>query len=174
MKKLKKIFYKFDLNFDGKLSKDELYKVYQNEGINIELDELDKIIESIDFNNSGNIEYEEFIRVVIPKESLFTNLNLNAAFNFFDLNKNGFISFNEILKFFGLKSDIDINTINELKNEFLSNGNQVINFEQFKAIMISFAQEDMFNSIMRRKISDDDKDIFSENIDDNSLENSFD
>jgi hypothetical protein len=40
--------------------------------------------------------------------------------------------------------------------------------------MISFAQEDMFNSIMRRKISDDDKDIFSENIDDNSLENSFD
>ena len=174
LKKLKKIFYKFDLNFDGKLSKDELYKVYQNEGINIELDELDNIIESIDFNNSGNIEYEEFIRVVIPKESLFTNLNLNAAFNFFDLNKNGFISFNEILKFFGLKSDIDINTINELKNEFLSNGNQVINFEQFKAIMISFAQEDMFNSIMRRKISDDDKDIFSENIDDNSLENSFD
>ena len=80
MKKLKKIFYKFDLNFDGKLSKDELYKVYQNEGINIELDELDKIIESIDFNNSGNIEYEEFIRVVIPKESLFTKLSKLTCF----------------------------------------------------------------------------------------------
>ena len=45
-------------------------------------------------------------------------------------------------------------------------------------MMISFAQEDMFNSIMRKSINDDD---FNENnfytndiIDENSLENSLD
>ena len=168
--KLKKVFLKMDLNFDGKISKEELYYAYKNEGINIENDELDKIIESIDLDNNGYIEYEEFIRTIIPRESLFTNSNLKAAFDFFDLDKNGFISFNEVQEVLGLRKDVDINVINELKREIEKNGDEDISFEEFKAIMISFAQEDMFNFVMRRNISDDEfgyKDFF--NSDSNSL-----
>ena len=164
--KLKKVFFKMDLNFDGKISKEELYYAYKNEGINIDNDELDKIIESIDFDNNGYIEYEEFIRTTIPRESLFTNSNLKAAFDFFDLDKNGFISFKEVQEVLGLREDVDINVINELKREIEKNGDEDISFEEFKAIMISFAQEDMFNCIMRRNISDDeleDKDFFHNN-----------
>ncbi len=102
-----------------------------------------------------------------------TDKEVNDVFNYLDLNKKGYICINDIQEILNLKKDADINIINELKKEFPNNECK-INFEEFKAMMISFAQEDMFNSIMRRKISDDDSDIFSEKIDDNSLENSFD
>ncbi len=177
LEKLKKVFFKIDLNFNGKLSIDELYKAYKNEGIDIDSNEIEEIIDSIDCNNNGYIDFSEFIRAAIPKESLFTNLNLFAAFNYLDLNKKGYICINDIKEILNLKKDVDINIINELKKEFPNNEGK-INFEEFKAMMISFAQEDMFNSIMRKSINDDDfsgNNFYSNDIiDEDSLENSFD
>ena len=95
LNKLKKIFYKIDLNLDGKLSKDELFQAYKDEGIEMKAEQLNKVIESIDFDGNGFIEYEEFIRVTLPKEQLFTEKNLKNAFDMFDLDKNGTISLNE-------------------------------------------------------------------------------
>ena len=43
-------------------------------------DQLNKVIESIDFDGNGFIEYEEFIRVTLPKEQLFTEKNLKSSF----------------------------------------------------------------------------------------------
>ena len=177
LEKLKKVFFKIDLKFNGKLSSDELYKAYKKEGIDIDLNEIEKIIESIDFNNNGYIDYGEFIRMTIPKESLFTNLNLFAAFNYLDLNKKGFICLNDIQEVLNLKSD-DENIINELKNEF-PNNKYKINFDEFKTMMISYAQEDMFNSIMRKSVNNDDFSnsnyyYTNDTIDENSFENSLD
>ena len=136
LNQLKKIFYKIDLNLDGKLSKDELYTAFKEAGMEMPKEELDKVVESIDFDGNGYIEYEEFIRVTIPKEQLFTDANLKTAFDMFDLDKNGTISLTEFKEILGLGKNKDINVNNELLKEIPIKGNEEINFEQFKKILL--------------------------------------
>ena len=142
LKKLRKIFYKIDLNLDGKLSKEELYVAYQEAGINISKEELDNIIKTIDFDGNGSIEYEEFIRVTLAKEQLFTDVNLKTAFDMFDLDKNGSISLNEILEVIGADKEIDKRVIQQLKEEILKDGDEEIDFKHFKEIMLGLKNED--------------------------------
>ena len=136
LNKLKKIFYKIDLNLDGKLSKEELLTAFKEAGMEMPKEELDKVMESIDFDGNGYIEYEEFIRVTIPKEQLFTDANLKTAFDMFDLDKNGTISLTEFKEILGLGKNKDINVNNELLKEIPIKGNEEINFEQFKKILL--------------------------------------
>ena len=136
LSRLKKIFYKIDLNLDGKLSKDELETAFKEAGMEMQKEQLNKVIESIDFDGNGYIEYEEFIRVTLPKEKLFTEANLKTAFDMFDLDKNGTISLNEFKEILGLGKIKDKNVNNELLKEIPIKGNEEITFEQFKKIII--------------------------------------
>ena len=52
------------------------------------------------FDKNGNVDYEEFIRMCIPREKLFTEENLENAFLLFDKEKNGFITPSEIMILF--------------------------------------------------------------------------
>ena len=136
LNKLKKIFYKIDLNLDGKLSREELTTAFKEAGMEMPKEELNKVMESIDFDGNGYIEYEEFIRVTLPKEQLFTDANLKTAFDMFDLDKNGTISLTEFKEILGLGKNKDINVNNELLKEIPIKGNEEINFEQFKKILL--------------------------------------
>lgn len=136
LNRLKKIFYKIDLNLDGKLSKDELETAFKEAGMEMQNDQLNKVIESIDFDGNGYIEYEEFIRVTLPKDKLFTEANLKTAFDMFDLDKNGTISLNEFKEILGLGKIKDKNVNKELLKEIPIKGNEEITFEQFKKIII--------------------------------------
>ena len=139
--KLKKIFLSIDLNFDGKISKDELSYAYHVNKIEINKEQLNNIIRAIDFDNNGYIEYEEFIRAAIPKEHLFTEVNLKAAFDLFDLDGNGTISPSEVKEILGMDSNVDEKVLNELLKEIINTGNEEITFEQFKEIMLSFEKK---------------------------------
>ncbi len=134
LQKLRNIFYKIDLNMDGKLSKEELYKAYKEAGIDITKEQLQKIMRSMDFDGNGYIEYEEFIRVTLPKEQLFTDINLKNAFDMFDKDKNGTISINEIIEVIG--TELDKNAIEELKKEVSYDGDKEIDFKHFKEFML--------------------------------------
>jgi serine/threonine protein kinase len=142
LKRLRQIFYKIDLNLDGKISKEELFIAYKDAGIQISKEELEKIIKSIDFDGNGSIEYEEFIRVTLPKDQLFNDINLRNAFEMFDLDKNGSISMSEILEVIGADKEIDKNVIEELKSEILKDGDEEIDFKHFKEIMYELKQEE--------------------------------
>lgn len=140
--RLKKIFFTMDLNLDGKISREELSHAYDVAGLPIEKEQLDKIIQSIDFDNNGFIEYEEFIRVTIPKEHLFTEVNLKTAFDLFDLDKNGGISLSEVCEVLGMNNkNVDEGVINELLKEIHNSGDEEISFEQFKSIIRQFINE---------------------------------
>ena len=140
LKRLRQIFYKIDLNLDGKISKEELFIAYKDAGIQISKEELEKIIKSIDFDGNGSIEYEEFIRVTLPRDQLFSDINLRNAFEMFDLDKNGSISMSEILEVIGADKEIDKNVIEELKSEILKDGDEEIDFKHFKEIMYELKQ----------------------------------
>ena len=136
LNRLKKIFYKIDLNLDGKLTKDELYVAFKEAGMEMKNSQLKKIIESIDFDGNGSIEYEEFIRVTLPKERLFTEKNLKIAFDMFDLNKSGTISFNEFKEILGIKKIRDQKVYKELLEEIPIKENEEMTFEQFKKLFL--------------------------------------
>ena len=89
------------------------------------------------------IEYEEFIRVTIQKEHLFTDNNLRAAFDLFDLDKNGSISLNEVETVLSNGKNMGKNVLKELMTEIKKTGDEEITFEQFKEMMMNFADDDV-------------------------------
>ncbi len=131
--KLKKIFFAINKDMDGKIKLKELYKAYQENKMRMTKDEVTKIIKEIDFNNSGFIEYEEFIRAALPKEDLFTEVNLKEAFDLFDINKKGFFSSNEMKEVLGMKNNVDQVVVDKILNDI---GDKTINFEQFKYMVL--------------------------------------
>lgn len=67
-------FQKLDLNHDGQLSREELiagYEQYFGEAANVEL-EVDKIMEKVDTDKSGTIDYTEFVIATMEKNILLT------------------------------------------------------------------------------------------------------
>ena len=132
LNKLKKIFYRMDLNLDGKLSKYELFVAFRDAGMEMNEDQIEEIIKSVDFNGNEFIEYEEFIRVTLPKEQLFKENNLKYAFDMFDIDKNGKISLNNFKEILGIKKIKDKNIIEELLKEIPIHGDEEMTFEEFK------------------------------------------
>ena len=74
-----------DENGDGKLSKEEIKEGYKNY-YNFELsdEEVDEMFAKIDQDNSGVIEYSEFVIATINEKNLLNNQKLEKAFNMFD------------------------------------------------------------------------------------------
>lgn len=68
-------------------------------------DEALRIFSELDLDKSGKIEYPEWQIVTIDRKNLLTEKNIKAAFNFFDSDRNGVISCEEIEKVVGKASD---------------------------------------------------------------------
>ncbi len=131
--KLKYIFFYINKSMDGRIKPKELLNVYQENKMRITKDEVMKIIKSVDFNNSGAIEYEEFIRIALPKEDLLTEINLKEAFDLFDINKTGNITVNEMKEVLGMDSDVDENVVLNFINDL---GYKTINYLQFRNLVL--------------------------------------
>ena len=101
------------------------------------VEQLEKIIDSVDFDNNGYIEYEEFIRVTILTNHLFKEENLKIAFDMFDLDKNGTISLSEVKEVLGMGKSIDESVMKEIMSEINNQGDDEITYEQFKNIITS-------------------------------------
>ena len=134
---LKDVFLSFDKNGDGRLTKDELLKgmsrVTTDSNI---IESLDELMKTIDSDNNGYIEFEEFVRASIDKEKLLTEKNLKIAFDIFDKDKSGGISASELKMLLG-ESNVhtkDIVWKNMIK-EIDLNGDGQISFEEFKTLM---------------------------------------
>ena len=137
LNKLKKIFFRMDLNLDGKLGKDELAVAFKEAGMEMNDEQLAQIIKTVDFKGNGSIEYEEFVRVTLPKESLFTEDNLKHAFDMFDLDKKGVITLNNFKEILGIEKVKDKKIYEELLNEIPLHNNEEMNFDEFKNYIYS-------------------------------------
>ena len=133
------LFNKLDRNGDNKITKYELFKAYKEAGIPLTSKELDNIVNAIDFDNNGSIDYEEFIRICIPKEKLFTEENLENLFLLFDKDKNGLITSYEIMDFIQSSKKVKEEVKQKILNEISDVADEIIDCEQFKKIMITMA-----------------------------------
>ena len=142
LNELTKLYDKLDKNTDYKLTKGELYKAYKEAQIPVTEEEVDKVVNSIDFDMNGTIEYEEFIRMCIPKEKLFTDENLENAFLLFDTEKKGIITPQEIADFIQSHKNISPEIKKKIKDEISNTADEIIELEDFKKLMIDLSNEE--------------------------------
>ena len=137
-----KLFIKIDLNSDGKIEKHELIQGFEKYW-GIPKDEVkekvDIIFANIDTDFNGFIEYEEFVRAAV-NSSIFMSQNLlKFAFNYFDRDSSGDITFEEIKKRFSQSSSYNSTKMDEeLKNMFNKidiNNDGSISFFEFCKMM---------------------------------------
>ena len=99
-------------------------------------EEIGELFDSIDQNETGNIEYEELIRALTDKEKLLNEKNLREAFKFFDKDDSGSITWNEIAEIVYPEGKIPENTIKEFLNEIgEQDENMKIDYFEFKKIL---------------------------------------
>ena len=166
LNELKKIFFAFDKNGDGKLSKEEfvtgLTNIDMNLNLNLILNEeesLDGLIKNIDSDNNGYITFEEFLIASINKEKLLTEKNLKMAFDVFDRDKNGCISHDELKYILG---EYNPNAKEYLWKKMIQqidlNKDGQISYEEFHKMMM-----DVINTKNKRFSMQPSKFIFREN-----------
>jgi calcium-dependent protein kinase len=134
VKKLKENFQKIDTNGDGMLSLDEVKKaICQNSNSAISLSNVEQIFKSIDTDNSGSIDYTEFIAASLDKNVYLQENKLYEAFKLFDVDGSGKISKDEIAYILGTgkkSSEID-----KLFKKYDTNNDGEIDFKEFVNMM---------------------------------------
>ena len=134
---LREVFIIFDESGSGKLTKDQLIK-----GLNIVLPEeesekeVNRLMNIIDVDGNGFIEYEEFLRAGLDKAKIITKENLETSFKLYDINKRGKINARELGMVLGQGDDnIKEEVWQELIDEADIDKDGEINFNDFKTIM---------------------------------------
>ena len=90
VKNAAKLFYRIDSDGDGKITKDELYKGFNENLMNkINKKDFEQIFQNLDINNSGFIDYEEFVAAAVNKNLFMRENILYMAFKFFDKDNSG-------------------------------------------------------------------------------------
>ena len=104
-------------------------------GFIINEEELSNCVSSLDPNNQGVIEYEDFIDLFLDKSNILEENNLKAAFEMFDIDKSGAISIEEIKKIFRLNNKFDDKMTEDIINQLDIKSQHEITFEEFKNLM---------------------------------------
>ena len=134
-----KLFSQIDVNGDGKVTQKELLKGLKTKIKSETLEkDVSEIYKNIDMDNNGFIEYEEFVRAAVSKESFMNDTVLRFAFRYFDKDGSGEITFEEIEELFKQsipeKSDVH-NILKQIIKEVDINGDGVITFDEFSHVM---------------------------------------
>ena len=135
-KNILKIFRMFNEKDDGKLTKGELTKgLCQYVDENKVKNEIDGIFLMLDGANHGYIEYEEFLRACLDKNTILDDEHILYAFNFFDKDNKGRISVDKIKKNF-VGSNVKQEVFNNIFKEVDINEDGEIDFVEFKQMML--------------------------------------
>jgi len=96
--------------------------------------EMEKISLDIDQDRNGYIEYEEFLRVALNKNTLLSKENLKLAFENFDADGDGTLTAEEIKNILGTKNN---EYFDKLLLKIDQNKDGLISFQEFSMLMNS-------------------------------------
>ncbi|MBA0549203.1 hypothetical protein Goshw_017034 [Gossypium schwendimanii] len=136
---LRKVFQMFDKNGDGKITKKELSDSLEEFSIFISDKEINQIIDSIDVNGDGSVDIDEFgelYQMMVNERN--EEEEMMEAFNVFDQNGDGFITFEElrsVLSSLGLKQGRTIEDCKNMIAKVDADGDGRVNFKEFQQMM---------------------------------------
>eukprot|EP00922_Rhytidocystis_sp_ex-Travisia-forbesii_P065500 GHVS01097320.1.p1 GENE.GHVS01097320.1~~GHVS01097320.1.p1 ORF type:complete len:504 (-),score=61.19 GHVS01097320.1:558-2069(-) len=146
-KDMSEIFKKIDKNGDGQLDRSELVEGYRElmklKGADVsKLDastvetEVDTVLETVDFDKNGYIEYSEFLTVAMDRKTLLSRERLERAFKMFDVDNSGTISASELSTMFGVTELEGGEDWKEVLKEVDKNNDGVVDFEEFQTMLL--------------------------------------
>ena len=129
---LKSAFDLFDKNKDGILSTAELGSVLKNIGLSPTEEELNDIINEVDMDGNGTIDYDEFLKLLSRSKS--EQDDLLTTFNLFDFGKKGYIEVKDIMQLYeGFGVMMKLKEAKDIIAQLDLDKDGKVNFEDFKA-----------------------------------------
>ena len=131
------IFKSLDKSGAGKITEQELVtycrKVFGNAFSD---DEIHTIMCRVDTDNSGYIDYSEFLAAAIDRKKLLSASRLEAAFQAFDRDNNGKITALDLKQLLEADVKLDIIAYSNLIKQVDQNGDGMIDFKEFSDMMM--------------------------------------
>lgn len=137
---LRNIYMSLDANGDGLLTLGELNAGLQQAGLEVCGTDLQELVDSIDADGSGVIDYTEFLAATLEHRQYIQEDVCRSAFSVFDLNSDGKISRDELRRVLHSGNE-NVAKLTESKSmelvwkEVDSNNDGSIDFEEFLAMM---------------------------------------
>ena len=113
-------------------------------GENLKEDEVKDIFFNLDTNKNGCFEQEEFIKAAVDKKIFLSEKMIKFAFNFFDQDKSGLITIDEMIEIFKDNADDNIDIKKEFQNligTLDSDSDGKIDFNEFTIFMKTFLEQ---------------------------------
>ena len=135
----KEAFNIFDKDKDGYITIKELDQIMKNLGQSPTEAELQYMINEVDIDGSGTIDFKEFLGIMMKKmKETDSEDELIEVFKIFDSDGNGLINSNELLNVMvTLGENANKTDIEELIKEVDHDGDGFINFEEFIRLILN-------------------------------------
>ncbi|KAJ6947872.1 calmodulin [Populus alba x Populus x berolinensis] len=160
----KEAFSLFDKDGDGCITTKELGTVMRSLGQNPTEAELQDMINEVDADGNGTIDFPEFLNLMARKmKDTDSEEELKEAFRVFDKDQNGFISAAELRHVMtNLGEKLTDEEVDEMIREADVDGDGQINYEEFVKVMMAkkrrLKSEERKQVTRKDSISKDDKD----------------
>jgi len=134
---LRKVFLDLDTNGDGLISPDELGRGLQTLGKRLDAKQLQSLCVLIDANESGVVEYTEFLAVCLAAREVQEGM-LRAAFKYFDVDGSGQVTkeeIREVLSSHERMTGASLQQVEAILSEADTDRDGSLNYEEFLQMM---------------------------------------
>ncbi|KAF1795753.1 EF-Hand 1, calcium-binding site [Phytophthora cactorum] len=127
---LKNQFMAIDTDGNGVITVSELAEALRDTGLGMIEEEVLELVKGIDIDGDGLVDYPEFLAATMKRNLANQEEHLINAFNYFDTTNTGHITKADLVQFMGSEEQAQ-----EVINDVDANGDGVISFEEFVAMM---------------------------------------
>jgi len=128
----------FDRNGDDNITSSELGTVMRSLGLNPTDPELQDMIDEVDIDGDGTIDFKEFLAMMSRKlTSSDAEEEIKEAFRVFDKDGNGYINATELRHIMlNLGERLTLEEVDEMIKEADTDGDGTINYEEFVKLLL--------------------------------------
>lgn len=133
---IKEMFRMMDTDNDGTVSLDELKSGIQKFGSHLEESEIQMLVEAVDSNGKGTLDYGEFVAVSLHLQRMANDEHIRKAFSYFDKDGNGYIEPEELREALVEDGAADVvDVANDIFQEVDTDKDGRISYDEFAAMM---------------------------------------
>ena len=162
-KKLRAVFRYIDDDGKSFLTKAKIEKALKENGKLCTNEKIKYILDALDVDKNGVIEYQEYIQGLCDKESLFSETNLKNTFTIIDNGKKGYLTSEDIKSFAFPNKTVNDEAITEYLKQFGMKIDEKLNFDNFVYIIQNNCSLNQDETENNSEIHDIEKKLYFDN-----------